>query len=190
VSQSAKELAMPTESKWATRFIWAAIVQGALAGVLSLFLLLGEINVLPIRISLLVSATVPGIWIALGYVAYVIIGSVGMAVTALFYHYLEVTLKSPYEGAKEWLAWLHLILSNVGIAGTSWLIMYVGYLTATATLSKDFGGLGLPLEQVEASTMGTYLAPITLFAGLTILGIFLGGVGYVLVYGARPKGTS
>jgi hypothetical protein len=178
---------MPTESKWATRFIWAAIVQGALTGIISLFLLLGEINVLPIRISLLVSATVPGIWIALGYVAYVIIGTVGMAVTALFYHYLEVTLESHYKGVREWVAWLHLILSNVGIAGTSWLVMYVGYLTAMATLSKDFGGLGLPLEQVEASTLGSFLAPITFFASLTILGIFLGGVGYVLVYRARPR---
>jgi hypothetical protein len=181
---------MPTESKWATRFVWAAIVQGSLTTILSLFLLLGEMNVLPIRISLLISTTVPGIWIALGYVAYVIIGAIGMAVTALFYHYLEVNLKSPYKGSSRSLAWLHLVLSNVGIAGTSWLVMYVGYLTALATLPKTLGGMGLPLDQVEGSIVARFLVPIALFAGITMFGIFLGGVGYVLVYRARPRGPS
>jgi hypothetical protein len=183
-------MVMPTESTWASRFIWAAIVQGALTAVLSFLLLLGEVNVLPVRVSLLVSTTVPGIWIALGYVAYVLIGAMGMAVTALFYHYLEVNLKKPYTGMRIWLARLHLILSNVGIAGTSWLVMYVGYLTGIATLSKSFGGLGLPLEQVEVSTVGSFLAPIVFFALLTILGIFVGGVGYVLVYRSKPRRSS
>jgi hypothetical protein len=178
---------MATESRWASRFIWAAIVQGALAAILSLGLLLGEVGFLPVRVSLLISTTVPGIWIALGYVAYVIIGALGTAVTALFYHYLEVNLNSLYQGSRRWLAWLHLILSNVGIAGAAWLIMYVGYLTSVATLPKTFGGSGLPLDQVEASTVASYLGPIALFSLLTILGIVLGGVGYVLVYNARPR---
>jgi hypothetical protein len=184
------ESAMPTESKWATRFVWVAIFQGGLSALLSVFLLLGEINVLPIRVSLLISTTIPGIWIALGYVAYVIIGTVGMAVTALFYHYLEVNLKSSYKGISQLLGWLHLILGNVGIAGTSWLIMYVGYVTAMATLPTSFGGSGLPLDQVESSMVGGFLVPITLFAGVTILGLFLGGVGYVLVYRARPQASA
>ncbi len=181
---------MPTESKWATRFVWVAILQGGLSALLSVFLLLGEINVLPVRVSLLITTTIPGIWIALGYVAYVIIGTVGMAVTALFYHYLEVNLKKSYRGNSQLLAWLHLILGNVGIAGTSWLIMYVGYITAIATLPKSFGGAGLPVEQAEGSMVGGFLIPITLFAGVTILGLFLGGVGYVLVYRARTRRSS
>jgi hypothetical protein len=179
-----------TESKWATRFVWAAITQGALTVLLSLFLLSGEIGVLPMRVSLLISATVPGIWIALGYFAYVIIGVVGMAVTALFYHYLEVNLKSPYRGSSQSLAWLHLILSNVGILATSWLVIYAGYLTAIATLPSHLGGMGLSLEEAEASIVRNFLMPITIFAVVTILGILLGGLGYVLVYRARPRTVS
>jgi hypothetical protein len=181
---------MPKESKWATRFIWAAIFQGGLSALLTVFLLLGEINLLPVRVSLLISTTIPGIWIALGYVAYVIVGTVGMAVTALFYHYLEVNLGSSYKGSNQLLGWLHLILGNVGIAGTSWLIMYVGYVTAMATLPKSFGGAGLPLDQVESSVGGMFLVPIILLASITVLGLFIGGVGYVLVYRSRPGAGS
>ncbi len=116
----AKEISvMATESKWATRFVWAAIFQGALVSLLTLFLVLGEVGFLHPSVSLLINATVPGIWIALGYFAYLIVGVVGMAVTALFYQYLEVNLKSPYTGGAKSLAWLHLLLSNVGIVGAS-----------------------------------------------------------------------
>jgi hypothetical protein len=178
------------QSKWAARFVWAAIIHGVFACLLSLFFLLGEIGVLPTRVSLLISATIPGIWIALGYFAYVIVGVVGMAVTALFYQYLEVSLKRPYSGGSQSLAWLHLILSNVGIIGASWLVMYVGYLTGIAMLPSDLGGMGLSLDQVAVSTLRNFLIPITLFTGVTVLGTFLGGAGYVLVYGARPRRTT
>ncbi len=35
---------MATESKWATRFVWAAIAQGALSAAITGFLLLGELG--------------------------------------------------------------------------------------------------------------------------------------------------
>lgn len=180
---------MATESKWATRFVWAAIVQGALSAVLTGFLVLGEMGFVRPPISLLISATVPGVWVAIGYFAYLIIGVVGMAVTALFYQYLEVNLKSPYTGSMKTVAWLHLILTNVGVVGVAWLIVYAGYLTGVATLPADLGGLGLSLKQVEGSIFATYLLPITLLSLLTILGVLMGGLGYVLVYRARPKRT-
>ncbi len=179
---------MATESKWATRFVWAAIIQGALISMLTGFLVLGEVGFfLRTPVSLLISATVPGIWIALGYFAYLVIGVVGMAVTALFYQYLEVNLKSPYTRHAERLAWLHLVLSNVGIIGASWLVIYSGYVTGVATLSNSLGGLGRPMNEVAAMVHNQFLFPIAVFASLTILGIILGGLGYVLVYKERPK---
>lgn len=180
---------MASESKWATRFVWAAIVQGALSAALTVLLVLGEAGFLNPPASLLISATIPGIWIALGYFAYIVIGVVGMAVTALFYQYLEVNLKSPYTGGMRSLAWLHLILSNVGIIGVASLVVYAGYLTGMATLPATLGGMGLSLKEVESTVLARFLMPITAFAGLTILGILLGGLGYVLVYKAKPRRT-
>jgi len=184
----AKEISvMATESKWATRFVWVAIFQGALVSLLTLFLVLGEVGFLHPSVSLLINATVPGIWIALGYFAYLIVGVVGMAVTALFYQYLEVNLKSPYTGGAKSLAWLHLLLSNVGIVGASVLIIYTGYTTGVATLPTALGGLGMAMGDVEAMVSNQFLLPIAGFAALTILGIVLGGLGYVMVYKGRPK---
>jgi len=181
---------MATESRWATRFVWAAIVQGALGAALTGFFVLGETGYLSPPISLLISATIPGIWVALGYFAYIVIGVVGMAVTALFYQYLEVNLKSLYKGKFSALAWLHLILSNIGILGATWLVIYAGYLTGIATLPATLGGMGLSLKEVENSVLARFLMPITAFASLTILGILLGGLGYILVYKARPRRAS
>ena len=181
---------MATESRWATRFVWAAIVQGALGAALTGFFVLGETGYLSPPISLLISATIPGIWVALGYFAYIVIGVVGMAVTALFYQYLEVNLKSLYKGKFSALAWLHLILSNIGILGATWLVIYAGYLTGIATLPATLGGMGLSLKEVENSVLARFLMPITAFASVTILGILLGGLGYILVYKARPRRAS
>jgi hypothetical protein len=184
----AKEISvMATESKWATRFVWAAIFQGALVSLLTLFLVLGEVGFLHPSVSLLINTTVPGIWIALGYFAYLIVGVVGMAVTALFYQYLEVNLKSPYTGGAKSLAWIHLILSNVGIIGATVLIIYAGYVTGVATLPTSLGGLGMTMGDVEGMVLRQFLLPIAAFVSLTILGIMLGGLGYVIVYKARPK---
>lgn len=178
---------MATESKWATRFVVAAIVQGALCTLLTGFFVLGEMGYMSPPVSLLISATIPGVWIALGYFAYLIVGVLGMAVTALFYQYLEVNLKSLYVGKEKTLAWLHLVFSNVGIIGATWLVIYAGYLTGIATLPTALGGSGLSLKEVEISILGQYLLPLAIFASITMVGILLGGLGYVLVYRARPK---
>jgi len=184
----AKEISvMATESKWATRFVWTAIIQGAIISLLTLVLVMGELGFLHPSVSLLINTTVPGIWIALGYFAYLVVGVVGMAVTALFYQYLEVNLKSPYTGGAKSLAWIHLILSNIGIIGATLMIIYAGYATGVATLPTDLGGLGMAMNEVEPMVVSQYLPPIAAFAALTILGIMLGGLGYVMVYKHRPK---
>ena len=145
----AKEISvMATESKWATRFVWAAIFQGALVSLLTLFLVLGEVGFLHPSVSLLINATVPGIWIALGYFAYLVVGVVGMAVTALFYQYLEVNLKSPYNGGAKTLAWIHLVLSNVGIIGP--LDCHLcGVRDRSSHSPEQLGGLGMTMGDVK-----------------------------------------
>ena len=178
---------MATESKWATRFVWAAIAQGALSAAITGFLLLGELGYMNPPVSLIISATVPGVWIALGYLAYLITGVVGMAVTALFYQYLEVNLKSPYQGAAKTFAWLHLVLANVGVIGASWSVTYAGYLGGIASLPSTLGGQGLSPLQVENMIRGDFLMTIVAFGGLSVLGIVCGGLGYILSYRGKPK---
>ena len=181
---------MATESKWATRFVWAAIAQGALSALVTALLISTELGFMNPPVSVIISGTVVGVWIALGYLAYLITGVVGMAVTALFYQYLEVNLKSVYKGTAKSVAWLHLALSNVGVIGASWAVMYAGYLGGIAGLPTTMGGQGLSPVQVEQLIRADFLLPITGFAGLSVLGIIFGGLGYILVYRARPKRTA
>jgi len=181
---------MATESKWATRFVWAAISQGALSAALTAFLILGELGFMNPPISLIISGSVLGVWIAIGYLGYLITGVVGMAVTALFYQYLEVNLKSLYKGAAKSIAWLHLTLSNLGVIGASWTVMYAGYLGGIAGLPPTLGGQGLSVQQIETLIRSDLLLPIVIFAGLSVLGIVFGGLGYILVYRAKPRRTT
>jgi len=96
-------------------------------------------------------------------------------------------LKSPYRGSSRILAWLHLILSNVGIIATASLVIYAGYLTGLATLPANLGGWGLSLKDVEDSVLARFLIPIAASATVTVLGIIFGGLGYIIVYRMRPK---
>ncbi len=110
-----------------------------------------------------------------------------MAVTALFYQYLEVNLKSPYKGAAKTFAWLHLILANIGVIGAAWTVTYAGYLGGIASLPPSLSGQGLSPLQVENLIRGDFLLPIMAFGGLSVLGIVFGGLGYTLTFRARPK---
>jgi hypothetical protein len=117
-------------STWANRFIAAAIVQGALAVILTAYFVLGQFAWLKPRVSRVIAGGSAGTWFTVGYVTYLVVGVIGVAVTALFYHHIEVTLGKPYAGSLNLLAWIHLILMNVGVIGATWLMMIGGYLEA------------------------------------------------------------
>jgi hypothetical protein len=48
---------------------------------------------------------------------------VTVAVTAIFYFYIEGVMGKAYKGFSNCLAWGHLILMNVGVAGAMLLMM-------------------------------------------------------------------
>jgi hypothetical protein len=56
-----------------------------------------------------------GTWFTVGYVTCLLVGVIGVAVTALFYHHIDVILGKPCAGSLNLLAWIHLILMNVGV---------------------------------------------------------------------------
>jgi hypothetical protein len=82
-------------STWANRFIAAAIVQGALAVILMAYFVLGQFAWLKPEVSRVIAGGSAGTWFTVGYVTYLVVGVIGVAVTALFYHHIEVTLGKP-----------------------------------------------------------------------------------------------
>jgi hypothetical protein len=173
-------------STWANRFIVAAIVQGALAVILTAYFVLGQFAWLKPEVSRVIAGGSAGTWFTVGYVTYLLVGVIGVAVTALFYHHIEVTLGKPYAGSLNLLAWIHLILMNVGVIGATWLMMIGGYLGGAAMLPPAVGGKGWTAQEVHEkvfySIPGGYPLWIAVFIILLGIGVLAGGLGYVLAW--------
>ena len=66
------------ESIWTRRFIGAAIIQGAIIVVLTVFLILSQISILKPEVSRVMAAGGAGTWFTFGYLMYVIVGVIGV----------------------------------------------------------------------------------------------------------------
>src|SRR5206468_3460808 len=99
------QISVSPTSRWANRFIIAAIVQGALAAGVTSYLLYDAVYGSP-GPARIVAGGSAGTWLTVGYLGYIMLGPLAAAVTALFYQHLEVNLRAPYKGWPNALAGL------------------------------------------------------------------------------------
>jgi len=186
------QISVSPTSRWANRFIVAAIVQGALAAGVTSYLLYDAVYGSP-GPARIVAGGSAGTWLTVGYLGYIMLGPVAAAVTALFYQHLEVNLRAPYKGWPTAFAWLHLVLMNVGVVGATWLMMSGGYrggaLTITLEAQNPTWSIGQVLGQVHVQVLSGYPSYIAPFAALAIVGAFAGGLGFVAVWRRALKKT-
>ena len=181
------EAEVPQASKWATRFILATIIQGALAIGLTAWLLYSAVFGVPAA-SKIVAGGGAGTWLTVGYLGYLIAGLVATAGAAFFYQFMEVRLRKPFKGFTNALAWAHLFLWNIGVVGATWLMMHAGFRGGAAQLSVANGGLGWTGAQaglVHSQIMGAYPPYIAIFFAAALIGGLLGLVGFAVTF-ARP----
>ena len=204
---------MADQSKWAGRFVAAAIIQGAIAFVIMSVLLgvsvLGAVGVgglgpspgkivaggdsCSVKITNATAGTRTATcsnasnWFIVGMIGYALVGVLGIAVSALFYQYLESTLGAPYSGWRDITAWLHLFLGRAGSSAAALLAAYGGYLGGAALLPVSSGGLGQNPGYVHVNILNPLSLPITVLMALGLLGFFLGGLGYVTAWWAVRK---
>lgn len=172
------------KSKWAGRFIAAAIIEGIFA-VIATILVLDPIQYITgqgnyFSPAMVIASGGAGTWFFTGYISFIVVGVVAMAVTALFYLYIEGIQGKVYKGFANFLAWCHLIFMNVGVAGSMFLMMYGGYLGGWAGAATAMGGEGLNDEQIHVQILGRLVDPIGGLILLAAIGAILGGLGYVL----------
>src|SRR6188472_548592 len=172
---------------WTRRFITAAIVQGAIVVGLTVFIILGEISILEPGVSRVIAGGGAGTWFTLGYIMYIVVGVIGVAVSALFYLYIERVLKKQYKDHKgaRVLAWIHLILMNMGTTVAMGMLMLAGYTGGAAMLPTSVGGLGFNAGQAH-EILAPYVEPIAIAVLVLIFGIICGGIGFIVV---NRKGT-
>ena len=115
-------------SKWASRLLQSAIIQGAAITFLTVLfisiqlLLSSSINIIQF---LSLSFEGPAKWIFLGYIFYMIL-IVSIATTSEFYNHFEVYMQRILRGFKSVLAWVNLIGMNVGGATVTLTMIYAG----------------------------------------------------------------
>lgn len=171
-----------SSNPYTLRFIIAAIIQGAIIVGLTAFLVISQISFLKPEVSRVIAAGDAGTWFTFGYILYIVVGVIGVAVSAIFYYYLEKVLGKSYNTIiKKMLAWGHLILMNVGTVATMGMLMYAGYIGGAAMLPEDVGGKGFNPAQVHG-IIALFIEPISISILMLMTGVVLGGLGFLLTY--------
>jgi hypothetical protein len=169
-------------SKWTTRFIWAAIIQGLGATLVTIPIVLPTVRP---SVAMVIAAGDAGTWFTVGYILYIMVGVIAVGLTGLFYHHFEIAMNKPYVGVAKYLAWAHLILMNVGVAAVTAILMYGGYFAGAAMLAPAVGGLGWTAGQVHVNILGPLVQPAGYALIATAAGVLAGGLGFAMAYFRR-----
>ena len=167
--------------------MWAAIVQGSIAAVITILLavvLIGLPSVVAgLVATILVNPAAGFVELAalFGFFAmYIVVGVVGIALTGLLYHHVEMVMGKTYDGIANALAWVHFLLMNIGIAGATWPMIYAGFWGDIAVGPLSQGGLGYGLDQVAAQILAQFLLPVGLGLLFTGIGALAGIIGFLV----------
>lgn len=174
-------------TRWVDRFIITAIVQGAVITGMALAIVGVQVTYANVNIIQHLSLSFEGAakWFFLGIVFHLIV-IVAIAVTALFYSHLEITLKKKFSRASNTLAAIHLIGMNVGGAGAMMIMTFAG-LAGSGLL--DVFATGKPGPQSPA-IMDSFVEPIGGFVALLAVGVMCGGFCFMLAYRSSPEGAA
>jgi hypothetical protein len=177
-----------SSSKWANRFTWTAIIQGAIVVLLTAMLAAFSLGMEYPRKLVEMMLAQPAIGFSevaalAGLGLYLVVGVIGTGLTAQFYHHFEVRAGKPYVGlVSNGLAWVHLVLMNVGVAAASMLMIYAGYLGDLAFSSREFGGFEMSIEQTSEQILNPYIAPVAAMLLVMVTGAVAGGAGFIINY--------
>jgi len=170
--------------KWVDRFIIAAIIQGAIITGMALVIVGIQATYSDINIIQFLSLSFDGTakWFFLGIIFHLIV-IIAVAVTALFYSHLEITLKKKFSRTLNILASIHLIGMNVGGAGAMMIMTFAGLAgTGLITLFTE-GKLG----PKDPAIMDSFIEPIGGFIALLAIGVICGGICFIIAYRQESK---
>jgi hypothetical protein len=186
-SNGKREKPSDNKAEWTYRFLMVSIIQGALATFLTI-LLAAFIITTPyakLLVSILLDDASIGfmeITALAGLGLYFLIGVIGNGVSSFIYHYLEIHLKRSFNGLSGVLPWCHIIITNIGIASVSLLMIYAGYIGDTAIFPTNIGGFGLTSEQVSQNILNHFIIPIGVLLIITTTGAICGGIGFIIAF--------
>jgi hypothetical protein len=117
---------------------------------------------------------------------------VAIAVTAVFYYHLEISMGKRIRGLKAVLAWIHLIGMNVGGTTVTMTMIFAGLIGSGILGVITSGGSPSAVSQLKSNDaiMVQFITPIAVFAGILSIGVISGGITYILTYLQKTVGRS
>lgn len=167
----------------------AAIGQGAIVAGFTVFLVLGQASFIKPEVSRVMAAGGAGTWFTFGLVMYIVVGVIGVALSALFYHYIENVLGKSISAGGKALAWTHLALMNVGTIVAMALFMYAGYLGGASMLPENVGGQGFNAGQAH-ELLAPFVEPISVALLTIVVGVVAGGTVFLVTYRSHDRAST
>jgi len=166
---------------WSKRFGTVALVNALIAIVWLLFPI-----ALDNRIARTIAGGSVGTWGFLGFLLFLIVGVLGFAAFASLYYVIP---KATGGTINNILAWLHLVLLEIGtVAGTA-LLGYAGYIGGTTMLDEIAKGTAAnDIPGIVHVKIGFVVQPIGILALVAGLGVLLVVIALFLTY--RKPGHS
>jgi hypothetical protein len=175
------------EGKWSKRFLFTAIIQGAIAILLTI--LLGAFIITSPYPKYLITSILENP--SIGYIEisalaglglYFLVGVLGIGVSSYLYHYFEIHLNKNYKGVSNALAWLHLLLVNNGITSSCLTMIYAGFIGDMAIFPKEHDGFGMSVVQVSQNILNQFIVPVGGMLLITTAGAICGGLGFAIAF--------
>ncbi len=155
---------IPSNHKWARIFGFVALFHLAVAAVWTGLTAIPDLN-----IPRIIAGGSAGMWYTTAYLMYVIAGAAGMTMFATMYYIAGGNVNNV-------VGWLHLLISNVGIAGAAYVLGYAGY---NAGYMQHV--LNTPTEEIH-NFLAPFVEPLGLLALIAALGVLVGVVSLALAF--------
>jgi hypothetical protein len=166
---------------WSKRFGAVALVNALIAIVWLLFPI-----ALDTRISRTIAGGSAGTWGFLGFLLFLIVGVLGFATFASLYYVIP---KATGGTINNILAWLHLVLLEIGTVAGTGLLGYAGYIGGTTILDETAKGTAAKdIPGIVHLKIGFVVQPVGMLALVAGLGVLLGAIALFLTY--RKPGHS
>ncbi|MEM3383369.1 MAG: hypothetical protein QXF43_00830 [Nitrososphaerales archaeon] len=120
-------------------------------------------DIVNLRLPQIISTGSAGTWFFVGYITFMTVGCAGILGCGTVHHIIS-TVKNKTPNSK--VTWLGLILWEIGLVGSTWLLGWSGFVGGTGLLN------GLPIPQIHESIVG-YVNPIGILIGIAILGFLI-----------------
>jgi heme/copper-type cytochrome/quinol oxidase subunit 1 len=160
---------------WSKRFGTVALVNALIAIVWLLFPI-----ALDTRISRTIAGGSVGTWGFLGFLLFLIVGVLGFATFASLYYVIP---KATGGTINNILAWLHLVLLEIGTVAGTGLLGYAGYIGGTTMLDELAKGTAeRNIPGIVHVKIGFVVQPIGVLALVAGLGVLLGVIALFLTF--------